>query len=202
MAERGEKMRKIEEFWVDFSQTEEDYAGPATRFQELIYDSLDSLKGAVVVVFLVFALMFRVVGVEGNSMNPTLDSGDWLAVSGAETEFERGDIVVVTQPWVRNVPIIKRVIAVGGDTVDINFDTHEVFVNGELLDEPYIAEPTELRYDVEFPLTVDEGKLFVMGDNRNDSIDSRSSAIGLVDERYVLGRALVRLLPSFDSNIG
>ncbi|MBQ9850667.1 MAG: signal peptidase I [Clostridia bacterium] len=195
-------MRRIEEFWVEFSSAEEDDAGPASRFHESLYDALDSLKGAVIAVFLVFALMFRVVGVEGDSMNPTLNSGDWLAVSGAETEFERGDIVVVTQPWVRNVPIIKRVIAVGGDTVDIDFYTHEVFVNGELLDEPYIAEPTELRYDVDFPLTVDEGKLFVMGDNRNDSVDSRSSAIGLIDERYVLGRALVRLLPSFDWNIG
>ncbi len=195
-------MRRIEEFWVEFSSAEEDDAGPASRFHESLYDALDSLKGAVIAVFLVFALMFRAVGVEGDSMNPTLNSGDWLAVSGAETEFERGDIVVVTQPWVRNVPIIKRVIAVGGDTVDIDFYTHEVFVNGELLDEPYIAEPTELRYDVDFPLTVDEGKLFVMGDNRNDSVDSRSSAIGLIDERYVLGRALVRLLPSFDWNIG
>lgn len=195
-------MRRIEEFWVEFSSAEEDDAGPASRFHESLYDALDSLKGAVIAVFLVFALMFRVVGVEGDSMNPTLNSGDWLAVSGAETEFERGDIVVVTQPWVRNVPIIKRVIAVGGDTVDIDFYTHEVFVNGELLDEPYIAEPTELRYDIDFPLTVDEGKLFVMGDNRNDSVDSRSSAIGLIDERYVLGRALVRLLPSFDWNIG
>lgn len=195
-------MRRIEEFWVEFSSAEEDDVGPASRFQESIYDALDSLKGAVIAVFLVFALMFRVVGVEGDSMKPTLNSGDWLAVSGAETVFERGDIVVVTQPWVRNVPIIKRVIAVGGDTVDIDFYTHEVFVNGELLDEPYIAEPTELRYDIDFPLTVDEGKLFVMGDNRNDSVDSRSSAIGLIDERYVLGRALVRLLPSFDWDIG
>ena len=97
----------------------------------------------------------------------------------------------------RNIPIIKRVIAVGGDTVDINFNTHEVFVNGNRLDEPYIAQPTALHYDVEFPLTVDEGKLFVMGDNRNDSLDSRSSAIGLVDERYVLGKALLRFFPSF-----
>lgn len=194
-------MRRIEEFWVEFSQPDEDDVGPASRFLETAYDFLDSLKGAVIAVFLVFALMFRVVGVEGDSMNPTLDSGDWLAVSGAETEFERGDIVVVTQPWARNVPIIKRVIAVGGDTIYIDFNTHEVFVNGELMDEPYIAEPTALHYDVVFPLTVDEGKLFVMGDNRNDSVDSRSSAIGLIDERYVLGKALVRIFPSFDWRI-
>ena len=190
-------MRRIDEFWVEFNQPEDDEIEPAGVLMRYLYDTVDSLKGAVLVVFLVFALCVRVVGVEGDSMNPTLDSGDWLAVSGVLTDFDRGDIVVVTQPWERNVPIIKRVIAVGGDTIDINFRTHEVFVNGVLLDEPYIAQPTSLHYDVEFPLTVDEGKLFVMGDNRNDSLDSRSSAIGLVDERYVLGKAFLRLLPSF-----
>ncbi len=195
--EGGCKLRRIEEFWVEFNAPEEDEFRPAGTVMRYFYDTLDSFKGAVIVVFLVFALCFRVVGVEGDSMNPTLDSGDWLAVSGVTTDFERGDIVVVTQPWERNVPIIKRVIAVGGDTVDINFRTHEVFVNGVLLDEPYIAQPTSLHYDVRFPLTVDEGKLFVMGDNRNDSLDSRSSAIGLVDERYVLGKAFLRFFPSF-----
>jgi signal peptidase I len=190
-------MRRTDEFWVEFNQSQDDEIKPAGTAIRYLYDTLDSFKGAVIVVFIVFALCFRVVGVEGDSMNPTLDSGDWLAVSGFSTEFERGDVVVVTQPWERNIPIIKRVIAVGGDTIDINFRTHEVFVNGILLDEPYIAQPTSLRYDVEFPLTVDEGKLFVMGDNRNDSLDSRSSAIGLVDERYVLGKAFFRFFPSF-----
>ena len=188
-------MRRIEEFWVEFGSIQADDDAPASAFTNAVYDVLDSFKGAVVAVFIIFALVFRVVGVEGDSMNPTLDSGDWLAVSSISTEFEHGDIVIVTQPWERNVPIIKRVIAVGGDTVDINFRTHEVKVNGVVLDEPYIAEPTALKYDVEFPITVDEGKLFVMGDNRNDSVDSRSSAIGLIDERYVLGKALMRLFP-------
>lgn len=194
-------MRRIEEFWIEFGSIQADEDASASAFTNAVYDVLDSFKGAVVAVFIIFALVFRVVGVEGDSMNPTLDSGDWLAVSSVLTEFEAGDIVIVTQPWERNVPIIKRVIAVGGDTVDINFRTHEVKVNGVVLDEPYIAEPTALKYDVEFPLTVDEGKLFVMGDNRNDSVDSRSSAIGLIDERYVLGKALTRIFPMGNSKI-
>lgn len=194
-------MRRIEEFWVEFGSMQAEDDAPPSAVTNVVYDVLDSFKGAVVAVFIVFSLVFRVVGVEGDSMNPTLDSGDWLAVSSVLTEFEAGDIVIVTQPWERNVPIIKRVIAVGGDTVDINFNTHEVKVNGVVLDEPYIAEPTELKYDVEFPLTVDEGKLFVMGDNRNDSVDSRSSVIGLIDERYVLGKALTRILPLGNSKI-
>ena len=134
-------------------------------------------------------------------MSPTLSDGDWVAVNGVVSRYEYGDIIVITQPWEKNVPIIKRVIAVGGDVVDIDFNTKEVFVNGEKLDEPYIAEPTRLYYDVSFPLTVEEGKLFVMGDNRNNSLDSRSSRIGLVDERYVLGKAVFRLYPFNKWNI-
>lgn len=189
-------MRRIEEFWIEFNPD----AGKAEEKKppfpvSFLFDVTDSVKGAVLVVFLVFALMFRAVGVDGDSMNPTLNDQDWVAVAGAVTEFEHGDIVIINQPWRRNVPIIKRVIAVGGDTINIDFEKREVYVNGIKLDEPYISEPTWLSYDIEFPLTVDEGKLFVMGDNRNDSIDSRSSQIGLIDERYVLGKALVRIYP-------
>lgn len=194
-------MRKIEEFRIEFASKQNEI-NPAGRCVKAVYDVMDSFKGAVLAAFVIFALAFRVVGVEGDSMNPTLQSGDWLAVSSLPINgFDTGDIVVVTQPWERNVPIIKRVIAVGGDTVDIDFVTHQVIVNGEVLDEPYIAQPTSLKYDVEFPLVVEEGKLFVMGDNRNNSVDSRSSAIGLVDERYVLGKAVMRILPAGDRNI-
>ena len=189
-------MRRIEEFWIEFNPD----AGKAEEKKPpfpvaFLFDITDSVKGAVLVVFLVFALMFRAVGVDGDSMNPTLNDRDWVAVAGSVTEFERGDIVIINQPWRRNVPIIKRVIATGGDTINIDFEKREVYVNGIKLDEPYISEPTYLSYDIEFPLTVDEGKLFVMGDNRNDSIDSRSSQIGLIDERYVLGKALIRIYP-------
>lgn len=194
-------MRKTEEFYIDFVSGQNEIK-PAGSLVKTLYDIMDSFKGAVLVAFIVFALAFRVVGVEGDSMNPTLNSGDWLAVSSVAVKgFEAGDIVVVTQPWERNVPIIKRVIAVGGDVVDIDFVTHQVIVNGKVIDEPYIAEPTALKYDVEFPLVVEKGKLFVMGDNRNNSVDSRSSAIGLVDERYVLGKAVIRLFPTGDRKI-
>lgn len=194
-------MRRIEEFWIEFNPPSEAEKEKPSGFVSVIYDITDSFKGAVIVAFLVFALAFRAIGVEGDSMMPTLHNGDWVAVSSAVTEFKHGDIVIVTQPWERNVPIVKRVIAVGGDTVNIDFECHEVYVNGVLLDEPYIYEPTSLSYDVEFPLTVEEGKLFVMGDNRNDSLDSRSSKIGLIDERYVLGRVYMRILPTGDWDV-
>ncbi len=194
-------MRRIEEFWIEFNpiSVQEEIKTPVAL--GLFYDMVDSLKGAIIVVFIVFAFVFRILGVDGDSMFPTLKDGDWVAISGITTSVDRGDIVVVTQPWERNVPIIKRVIAVGGDTVYIDFDSSKVYVNGTEIYEPYINEPTRRRGDVEFPLTVEEGKVFVMGDNRNISLDSRSSKIGLIDENYILGKALVRLYPASEWKI-
>lgn len=191
-------MRKIEEFWIEFNPEEPEKAPAGVSF---IFDVVDSLKGAVIAAFMIFCLVFRVIGVEGTSMMPTLHDGDWVAVSGISMNIKKGDIVIITQPWERNVPIVKRVVAKGGDTVDIDFDIGEVFVNGEKLSEPYIDEPTTLSYDVQFPLTVPEGKVFVMGDNRGDSLDSRSSKIGCIDERYILGKVMIRLYPAEDWKI-
>lgn len=191
-------MRRIEEYWVIFDdEAQEEPKG----FVSALFDGVDSVKNAILAVFVIFTFVFRAVGVDGSSMVPTLHDGDWMAVRSIVTEVKRGDIVIITQPWDRNVPIVKRVIAVSGDVVNIDFNLHEVYVNGEKLNEPYINEPTALSYDMQFPLTVEEGKVFVMGDNRNDSLDSRSSRIGLIDERYIFGKAEVRLHPIKDWNI-
>lgn len=131
-------------------------------------------------------------------MNPTLKDGDWLAVQSVNTTIDRGDIVIITQPNSLGKPLVKRVIAKGGDEIDIDFFDHKVTVNGQVLDEPYIAEPTSLMGNMVYPLKVPEGKVFVMGDNRNDSTDSREKHIGFIDEDYILGVAKFRLLP-FDS---
>lgn len=169
-----------------------------------VFDAMGSVVLALIIIFLCFTFLFRVVNVDGRSMVPTLQDKDWLLVSDA-SEYKRGDIIIITQPNDRNEPLVKRVIATGGETIDIDFSSHEVFINGELLEEDYIYEPTALFYDVQFPYVVPEGCVFAMGDNRNDSLDSRSSRIGPIDERYILGRAKVRLLPfgtfrTFDSS--
>ena len=191
-------MRRIEEYWVIFDdEAQEEPKGLVSA----LFDGVDSVRNAILAVFVIFTFVFRAVGVDGSSMVPTLHDGDWMAVRSIVTEVKRGDIVIITQPWDRNVPIVKRVIAVSGDVVNIDFNLHEVYVNGEKLNEPYINEPTALSYDMQFPLTVGEGKVFVMGDNRNDSLDSRSSRIGLIDERYIFGKAEVRLHPIKDWNI-
>ena len=162
---------------------------------EIVYEWMDSFVFSIILILIVFVFGFRVVGVDGESMMPTLNNMDWLAVQAINSTIERGDIVVITQPNITNEPLIKRVIAVGGDTLDINFMTGEVKVNGEVIDEPYIMAPTHNQGDFNKPIRIPEGYLFVMGDNRNDSLDSRFDSIGIIDERYVLGVASVRLFP-------
>ena len=110
-----------------------------------------------------------------------------------------GDIIVASKSSFNSgEPIIKRVIATEGQEVNIDFGRGIVYVDGVPLDEPYITAPTTLFEGVSFPLVVDKGCVFVMGDNRNHSTDSRDSMVGMVPEKYVIGEAVFRFMP-FDS---
>ena len=167
-----------------------------------LYMLLHDLVYILAVVTLVFVFAIRLVGVDGDSMYPTLHNTDYLALLSNVFygEPEQGDIVVMTVPYFENEPIVKRVIATEGQTVDIDFEQGIVYVDGKALDEPYINEPTyrsfaEIGMGLEYPVTVTEGHLFVMGDNRNASDDSRFAPVGLVDERDVLGKVLLIALP-------
>lgn len=162
-----------------------------------LYDIVSIFGTALIIIAFIFTFVFRIVAVDGNSMNNTLFHGDWLLVSALNTELEQGDIVISTQPNAFDRPIVKRVIAKGGQTVDIDFVTGAVYVDGEELNEPYIAARTLSSEGVAFPIVVPEGTLFLMGDNRNDSTDSRSPMVGCVDERYILGVAKFRVTPNF-----
>lgn len=182
--------RVILEYWVDLRNENKET-------QHILYDFVDALRLSVIALFLFFAFCVRFIGISGTSMLPTLRDNDRVVLSAVNFSINRGDIVVVTMPWVDDVPIVKRVIAVGGDRVDIDFETGAVRVNGERLNETYINTPTNLSYDVRFPVTVKEGELFLLGDNRNNSLDSRSREIGMVDENYVEGKVIIRLFPEF-----
>ena len=161
----------------------------------------EALISAALVLVLVFSFVFRIIQVDGESMVPTLENGDKLIVWGAGYTPQRGDVVIVDSYTTYGKPLVKRVIAKGGDTISIDYDAGTVEVNGELLQEDYIAAPTHLGYDVEFPYTVPEGTVFVMGDNRNESLDSRSSYVGCIDERDILGKVLLCFLPVSDFGV-
>lgn len=167
-----------------------------------IYDLASILMSSFVVVAIVFSFFFRVVGVDGESMTDTLQHGDVLLTVN-KTEYVQGDIVVITQETYFQEPLIKRVIATGGQTVDIDYQTATVYVDGVALDEPYVREEYLVKKGEyrEFPYTVPEGYLFCMGDNRNGSSDSRSSLVGPIDEREILGKAFVRIMPFGDFDI-
>ncbi len=161
-----------------------------------IYRTLSDVMVCLVFVTLLFVFAIRLVGVVGDSMYPTLHEGDRLTLlSNFLYEPEVGDIVVLRAVNFGDEPIVKRVIAEGGQTIDIDFNTGDVRVDGELLDEPYINNRTTRFEGVEFPLTVPDDCIFVMGDNRLHSTDSRHPSIGCVDKRYVLGKAMQIILP-------
>ena len=166
-----------------------------------VFEWYEALISAALVLVLVFSLFFRIIQVDGESMVPTLQNGDKLIVWGAGYAPQRGDVVIVDSYTSYGRPLVKRVIAKGGDTVSIDYATGTVAVNGEVLQEDYIAAPTYLGYDVQFPFTVPEGTLFVMGDNRNESLDSRSSYVGCIDERDILGKVLLCFMPFTDFGV-
>ncbi len=183
--------------------TEEASGQRETPGREL-YEWTQALVGSVLTVVLVFTFLIRLIGVDGHSMVPTLQNGDRLLVLSSllDSDYEYGDIVVLREESFLEEPIVKRVIATEGQTVDIDFEAGVVYVDGEALDEPYINEPTYMEEGTEFPLTVPEGCIFVMGDNRNHSSDSRDSRLGTVDTRCVLGKAVFLAFPGADDVTG
>jgi len=177
-----------------------------TSFKAFVFDWLEVLVHAIIAVVICFSFLFRIATIDGPSMKDTLYDGERVIISNLFYEPKVGDIVVISRNKENsvytmndsNTPIIKRIIAMEGQTVDIDFEEGVVYVDGIELDEPYARTPTNRKYDVEFPVTVDEGCVFVLGDNRNDSMDSRDSRIGeygMVDTRYILGHAVFRILP-------
>lgn len=197
-------MRRVEEYWFKFEYpaalSQETDAAEETpercrKQWKIVYDAVATLETAVIILILLFSLVLRPAAVIGNSMLPNFSGGDRVACVHSFSGYERGDVIIISHATRKDESIIKRVIAVGGDTVDIDFYKGTVSVNGQVLDEPYVNTLTNLSYDMTFPVTVPEGKLFVLGDNRNDSLDSRSTDIGFINENKVLGKVVFRFYP-------
>ena len=176
------------------------------NIKTFIFDWLEVLVHAIIAVVICFSFFFRIATLDGPSMENTLLNGERVIISNLFYEPKVGDIVVISRNKENsvftmnesNTPIIKRIIATEGQTVDIDFEQGVVYVDGIALDEPYTKTPTNRKWDIEFPVTVDEGCIFVLGDNRNDSLDSRDARIGeygMIDTRYILGHAVYRIFP-------
>jgi signal peptidase I len=189
---------------TEIKETAENSPSLSVRLSQELYEWAETIVFVLAAVILVFTFVLRTVSVGGMSMENTLNAGVTdqnqfvdrvLLYEYHYTTPKQGDIVAISSPVVKKGGIIKRVIAVGGDTVNIDFKKHIVYVNGKVLKEPYIKEPTAVQGDVQFPIKVPKGHVFVMGDNRNISYDSRYRAVGMVDDRDIIGRAFVRIIP-------
>ena len=195
---------------ADMENTAETQTEKQTPFDK-IYDWLEVMAVSAVIVILTLTFLFRLSTVDGTSMNNTLSHGDMLVIKNIY-DAEQGDIVVVQQlNSYFEQPIVKRIIAVGGQKLKIDFTSWRVWVDGEPLNEEYVNKESGkmMKYDdflsiygnvatkigSAYEMTIPEGYVFVMGDNRNHSSDSRSGYVGLVRENEILGKVIFRLFP-------
>ncbi len=170
-------------------------------WQQSVVMYMHDLLYMLITIMVLFLLVFRVIVVSGSSMYATLIDGDYLLLVSNlfYGKPQYGDIIVASKDGFDDgAPIIKRVIATEGQTVDIDFELGVVYVNGEALQEDYTYTPTNLDEGTVFPLTVEPNCVFAMGDNRNRSRDSRSPEIGQIDKREILGKAIYLFLPGTD----
>lgn len=175
-----------------------------TKFEEFKVDLffwLQALVMALAVMILIFTFVGRIITVDGSSMLPTLHDRDVMLLRSIGYHPKQGDIVVLTKDFgqYEDAPIVKRVIAVGGQSVRIDYEESKVYVDGEALDEPYtlenyLIEPHSATYSIT-EMEVPEGSVFVLGDNRNNSSDSRHVELGAIDERYIIGEMVAVLFP-------
>ncbi|MGM9653465.1 MAG: signal peptidase I [Eubacteriales bacterium] len=164
-----------------------------------LFDVIELFVLCAAVILTLFTFVARPTVVRGPSMQDTLHEGDYLIVAEAGYHPSQGDIIVIQNVSLTHYgePIVKRVIAVAGQTIDIDFATWTVTVDGIALEEPYrkVTSDRLLTSDWSYPMEIPEGYVFVMGDNRNHSADSRTAEIGLIDERCVVGKAVLRVFP-------
>ncbi len=154
---------------------------------------IEAIVSSVIIVALIMAFIGRTVDVSGSSMMPYFSDGDKVITVNAKGKLKYGDVVAIKRK--NDTSLIKRVIATEGQTVNINYETGEVMVDGAILDEPFISEPTVNDLGMSMPTIVPEGCVFVMGDNRNHSDDSRNPQIGMINTKNIFGKIVFRIMP-------
>lgn len=171
-------------------QAEVDRRGKQRRFAGAILSTTNTLITVAAVAVLVAVLLLPVLQIYGTSMNPTLDEGN-IVVSVKGTQFETGDVVAF---YYNNNVLVKRVIAQAGQWVDIDQDGN-VYVDGVRIEEPYVTEKSLGECNIDLPYQVPESRIFVMGDNRDVSIDSRNTSVGCIAEEQLVGKIVFRVWP-------
>ncbi len=181
---------KIPEFSPSVEQVETEIKNIKYRkkFRSTLLSTISILVVVAAVAVLVSTLFFPVVQVSGSSMEPTLNEGDILVLLKSD-DVKYGELCCVS--W-QNKSLLKRVIGLSGDVIDIDNDG-SVFVNGELIDEPYVEKKELGRCDIDFPYQVPDNKIFILGDQRGTSVDSRSSAIGCIGKDQIVGKVLFKV---------
>lgn len=172
-----------------------EFSVEGSELARFLFESAEVVAPSLVFIVFMLVFVFRIFTVQGSSMLSTLQNGNKVVVRIYDYKPARGDIVVISKYGKLDESIIKRVIALPGDTLYIDFATSSVYVNGKKLDEYYINEPIFGPDDGEIPAVIPDGYLFVMGDNRNHSSDSRSRCVGLVPINHVVGKAFFRYFP-------
>ena len=159
-------------------------------YRKMLANTVSSLIVVAAIAVLISMLFLPVLRVTGTSMTPTL-MNDELVICSKRSNFKSGDVVAF---YFNNKILLKRVIGTAGDVIDVTEDGF-VYVNGEMLDEPYVSEHAFGECDIELPYQVPENRIFVMGDHRATSVDSRSSTIGCIADEYIIGRVILRIYP-------
>ena len=168
-----------------------------------VYSFVETILLVIACIAGVFVLLGRVAVIDGSSMEPNLHDGDVVAIRTAYAMPDRGEIVAVGRANDRNASFVKRVVALAGDEIFIDFETHLITINGEVIPERYeVLDALRVQGDLTYPATVPEGCVFVLGDNRNDSLDSRFTEIGFIRQEEIAGVAMFRLLPFGQTEIG
>lgn len=172
-----------------------------SSFAVSAYDWIKSILMTFAAIVVCFVLVFRIVKVDGPSMNATLENGDLVVLTDLFYTPHDGDVVVVSHTAEHAQPIIKRVIATEGQTLELDYENERIIVDGVVLSESYLNNGVTFGAvfpDYEIPDVIPEGKVFVMGDNRADSMDSRDHRIGLIDAENIIGKAQFVAFPWAD----